>query len=126
MSQAYFLSVLYGALETFLLLSELRPESQGGLYSSLRRLISRNRRSVEIFTALGILIALLELFFPMEPGPRFFGDLVPALWLMYTTAMLALFYSGKRAHSLRWARETGLVSLMVTAIHFLFPGLVLI
>lgn len=126
MTQVYFLYLLYGTMETFLLLSELRPESPGSLYSSLRAFVSKDSRSRDIFTLSGLLVALLLPFFPMDPGPRFLGDLVPALWLVYTTFMLALGYAGKHAHSIRWAKETGLISLFVTALHFLFPSLVLI
>ena len=125
MIQVYLLSVVYGALEAVLLLSEALKANWGAA-SGLRMRISRDRRWLDAFALSGLVLSILLLLFPSEPGPVVLGDLFYALWLSYVAVFLALRYSGKRQQSPKWIRRTGYASALFTLLHFLFPGLILI
>lgn len=136
MMQLYFLSVAYLIIGGAFLLSDTHGLKLNILYSL--RFLFRNNNTFRlglIISGVGLTIGLA--LFPLDPGPRIIGDLVP----MITIALLTFFYlfehfkkplgedglSDRIAHSLERVQEhLGFVTLIVALIHFLLPHFVLL
>lgn len=141
MMQIYLLSVAYLLLGSAFLLSD----TYGGRFSlllSLRYVFRTKKGFQTIMIILGFALSLALGFFPMDPGPRLLGDLIP----LANTVMLTLWFL---SHSLRHVEEEepleeksvlvttglyfeknkrnfGFITCIVALLHFLVPMSVLL
>lgn len=141
MMQIYLLSVAYLLLGAGILLSD----AYGGRYAlllSLRYLFRTNRFFLKVLIIIGFALSLALGFFPMAPGPRLLGDLIP----MANTLLLTIWYA---FHALRHSdeddqvqeksvleatgqyfeknkRNLGIITSIVALLHFLVPMSVLL
>ncbi|MFA6688408.1 MAG: hypothetical protein ACOX6K_09120 [Sphaerochaetaceae bacterium] len=153
MIQVYFLSVAYLLVGAGLLL----VDQYGGRLLLLIRLRSSFRnsktfRAITIFGGLALVILLLV--FPIPPGPKVLGDLVPAmnimaLWVWFVSQSISLSRS-RKAESVAEddeqsaknreedmlsytsslietnKRNFGIATLVVACLHFMVPMSVLL
>ena len=87
MIQIYFLSVVYLLLGAAFLLSDM----YGGRFSlllSLRYAFRTKKGFQKVMIILGFALSLALGVFPMAPGPRLLGDLIP----MANTILLTLWF----------------------------------
>ncbi|NBK21244.1 MAG: hypothetical protein EOM68_04380 [Spirochaetia bacterium] len=141
MMQIYLMSIAYLVLGAGFLLSDM----YGGRFSlllSLRYIFRTNKGFQKVMIILGFALSLALGFFPMSPGPRLLGDLIP----MANTILLTLWYL---FHALKHAdeqepledqsvlestgryfeknkRNFGFITGMVAVLHFLVPMSVLL
>ncbi len=141
MMQIYLLSVAYLLLGSAFLLSD----TYGGRFSlllSLRYVFRTKKGFQTIMIILGFALSLALGFFPMSPGPRLLGDLIP----MANTILLTFWYL---FHALRYSdedaslqeksvlestgqyfeknkRNFGFLTALVALLHFLVPMSVLL
>lgn len=141
MMQIYLLSIAYLLLGAGILLSD----AYGGRYAlllSLRYLFRTNRFFLKVLIIIGFALSLALGFFPMAPGPRLLGDLIP----MANTLLLTFWYV---FHALRHTdedeppeeksvlkatgqyfeknkRNLGFITSLVALLHFLVPMSVLL
>ena len=139
--QIYFLSIVYLLVGAAFLLSDM----YGGRFSlllSLRYVFRTKKGFQKVMIILGFALSLALGFFPMAPGPRLLGDLIP----MANTILLTLWYL---FHALRYTdedepleeksvlestgqyfeknkRNFGLITGLVALLHFLVPMSVLL
>lgn len=128
MAQFYLLSVLYLFLWSGVLLS-FRYGTKIIILINLRNIFeesSRNRK-ISVVSGLGIVLGLC--FMPIDPGPVFLGDLIPAL----TVLILVLHQVLNPLDKVDGYSEDGskgiilgYISLAVACAHLLFPSIVLI
>lgn len=123
MIHLYFLSLIY-----LLLAASLHFVGSWSFalsfFLALRERITKDQVLKFSLFAAGLLLCALELVFPVSPGPRVLGDLVVALALLYS----AVFYfrlKDSRSHDEN-EKTMGIALLVVAALHFLFPFLVLL
>ena len=131
MIQFYPLSVIYLAISSLILL----PESWNSRFTYMiiiRGRLREEKRFRRVFLLSGLIIGAGTLFFPISPGPRILGDLIPAFMSVFLSLMINFIYSDKREdayiESLRADRfeHIGKLSLLIALIHFLFPHLILV
>lgn len=153
MMQVYLLGIAYLLLGAGMLLVDY----YGGRLLLLIRLRSTFRSSRPcrlLFVVGGFLLVVLMLLFPVPPGPRILGDLIPAvnvfaLWIWFVSQAIAISRkrkgdsSAERDDHLSRNREDdmlhytsslietnkrnfGLVTLVVACLHFLVPMSVLL
>ena len=139
--QIYLLSITYLLLGAGFLLSDM----YGGRFSlllSLRYVFRTKKGFQKVMIIFGIALSLALGFFPMAPGPRLLGDLIP----MANTILLTFWYL---FHALRYTdedepledksmlettgqyfeknkRNFGFLTGMVALLHFLVPMSVLL
>lgn len=139
--QIYLVSIVYLVLGAGFLLSDM----YGGRFSlllSLRYIFRTKKGFQKVMIVIGFALSLALGFFPMAPGPRLLGDLIP----MANTILLTLWYL---FHALRYAdeqepledksvlettgqyfeknkRNFGFITGMVALLHFLVPMSVLL
>jgi len=97
MMQIYLLSITYLLLGAGFLLSDM----YGGRFSlllSLRYVFRTKKGFQKVMIIFGIALSLALGFFPMAPGPRLLGDLIP----MANTILLTFWYL---FHALRYTDE---------------------
>lgn len=122
MIQVYLLSVFYMLLSALLMLLDSYRLKLSFLLP-LRHLLITDKRARSGFFVSGLVLCLLQLLFPVAPGPRLLGDLAPAI----TTLLLAFFYLNFKGDEVKngrlyaSSRTNGLLLLGFTFIHFLFP-----
>jgi len=95
--QIYFLSIAYLLLGSAFLLSDM----YGGRFAlllSLRYVFRTNKGFQKVMIILGLALSLSLGVFPMAPGPRLLGDLIP----MANTILLSFWYL---FHALRYTDE---------------------
>ena len=74
----------------------------------------------------GIVLCLLNLFFPVYPGPVLAGDLFPAVVCFFIALYYVRYAKEDRKTYLKASDKTCAVALAVfSLIHFFFPNLVL-
>jgi hypothetical protein len=153
MMQVYFLSIVYLLVGAGMLLVDY----YGGRLLLLIRLRSTFRSSLAcrlLIVVGGFLLVVLMMLFPVPPGPRIIGDLVPAvnvfaLWIWFVSQSIAISRKRKEDSSsegddsstrnreedmLHYTsslietnkRNFGLVTLVVACLHFLVPMSVLL
>jgi hypothetical protein len=127
MIQCYFLSVVYLAVSGLLRLFD-NHRSMLLFLLSFRQALSDNKKLRLAMGCGGFLLALLLTFFPVSPGPRALGDLIPAVFLV-TEAVNYLRFAAKSSQILKNSekdRIMGYAVLAAAAVHFLFPMGVLV
>lgn len=153
MMQVYLLGIAYLLLGAGMLLVDY----YGGRLLLLIRLRSTFRSSRPcrlLFVVGGFLLVVLMLLFPVPPGPRILGDLIPAvnvfaLWIWFVSQAIAISRKRKGDSSAEGddhlsrnreddmlhytsslietnKRNFGLVTLVVACLHFLVPMSVLL
>lgn len=126
MIQVYLLTEIYLILSALLLLLDFYRSELSFLLTLRHLIITSFRLRTGLFVA-GLVLALLQLIFPIDPGPRFLGDLIPAL----ATLLVAFWYNGfgkedvKKSRISGSGRTRGYLLLALALIHFLFPMAVL-
>lgn len=126
MIQVYLLAVIYMLVSALLLLLDSYRSELSFLLTFRHLIITRPRLRVSLFIA-GLLLTLLQLLFPIAPGPRLLGDLIPAI----ATLLCAFWYNGfgkedvKKSRIFSSGKHRGYSLLGLTIIHFLFPMAVL-
>lgn len=153
MLQIYILSVVYLLIGSGILLVG-RYTVRLLFFVDLRKSIQDSPFWQMVLLFSGVLIALALLFFPIEPGPRFLGDLLPALAVLGLVVYYAFALPGKTLSdmagrmggqepqdagrdsgsdgfdpagapgSLR--RLLGIICLIVAAIHTVLPSVVIL
>lgn len=127
MIQVYLLSVIYMLLSSLLMLLDSYRLKLSFLLP-LRHLLITDKRTRAGFFAAGLVLCILQLLFPIAPGPRLLGDLAPAI----TVLLLAFYYLNFKGDEVKngriyaSSRTNGLLLLAFTFIHFLFPMGVLV
>ena len=139
--QIYLLSVIYLLLGAGFLLSDM----YGGriaMLLSLRYVFRTKKGFQKVMIILGLVLSLALGFFPMAPGPRLLGDLIP----MANTILLTFWYL---FHALKYTdgdeplddrsvlettgqyfeknkRNFGFITAIVALLHFFVPMSVLL
>ncbi len=134
MIQGYFLTLVYLVVSS-LIYFQSKYRLELAFMLRFTDALERDRRYLYSFSALGLLTFLILLFFPVSPGPKILGDLVPALVVLYNTLYFFIMIKRKekseRADYLDRKRSErrialGWISLSVALLHFLFPSFVLV
>ncbi|MCR5760495.1 MAG: hypothetical protein K6F82_00595 [Sphaerochaetaceae bacterium] len=128
MAQFYLLSELYLFVWTAVLLS-YRYGTKVLILINIRNIFENSSRNRIISLVLGVIIVLGLCFMPLDPGPAFLGDLIPAL----TVLALVLYQVLNPLDKVDGYGEDGqkgivlgYISFAVASIHLLFPSIVLI
>ena len=94
-----------------------------------------NKKALNIFTIAGAVIVIILVFFPISPGPKVLGDLIPALMILYETLYFYIVYGKeeikKEREYINFSKEgrkvmLGWLSLIIALVHFVFPSFVLL
>ncbi|MBR4427708.1 MAG: hypothetical protein IKS77_08375 [Spirochaetales bacterium] len=128
MVQFYLLSVLFLTLSAGLLLVDKYGTTF--LFLINFKTFYNSHKVVRIvYLSIGLLIVVAIVMFPIAPGPVVLGDVLPAanilIVLLYflknmsKSESVVEYNNGKR-------NALGFVTLGVAALHFLFPGVVII
>ena len=141
--QLYFITVFYLYFGSALLL----VDEYGGRYLlliRLRNMMESTKRSYVLYALLGFVLMLLNIFFPVPPGPVLLGDLLPVagLFFLLLYALYRLAQQGKGSSKLKLRQEEvlrktgllleyekkslGLIMVGVATLHLLFPKAVLL
>ncbi len=81
-----------------------------------------------VFSVFGVFLGVLNLLFPSSPGPKFLGDLIPAISLL----LASIYYLSLKEERIGDAtlygkgRTRGVILLVVACFHFLLPNCVLL
>lgn len=134
MMQAYCLSLVYlvmaGAL--YLVDSYRRELSFVILFKGF---LQERRGALNGFFISGLAIAFLLLVFPVSPGPIVLGDFLPAAWIIRSSFFFHMLYSNRGLKdgevyldtvSLSRMRVSGIITMVLAVIHFLFPSIVMV
>lgn len=130
MIQVYFLSVCYLFFGALLLLLPSYKVRLFFLLGVKNRIKEDRRIRMALFIA-GLVLFLLQLFFPIAPGPRFLGDLVPAFTTLYVAFWIVKSYRHEKAEDVIAAmgegqKSLGFSILSLAVVHFLVPMCVLL
>ena len=127
MIQFYLLSVLYLVLASGLLLVD-KYGSTVFFLINLKTFYKSKKLTQIICLAVGAVILLGVIFFPVSPGPMVLGDLLPAINLA-----VVLFYFMRKVgktdivdYNNEKRNALGFITLGVALIHLLFPSIVII
>ena len=127
MIQFYLLSVLYLVLASGLLLVD-KYGSTVFFLINLKTFYNSKKFTQIICLAVGAVILLGVIFFPVSPGPMVLGDLLPAINLA-----VVLFYFMRKVgktdivdYNNEKRNALGFITLGVALIHLLFPSIVII
>ena len=125
--QIYFLTVFYLFLTAFFLLIESYREYLTFMIKYRHILLSSNKLKV-IFFIFGIVLGFLNLFFPSSPGPKFLGDLIPAISLFLSSIYYVSLKEEKIGDATLYGKgkTRGILLLLVAGFHFLLPNCVLL
>lgn len=141
MMQIYLLSITYLLLGAGILLSD----TYGGRFSlllSLRYVFRTKRKFQKAMIILGLCLSLALGFFPVAPGPRLLGDLIPmtntimlTFWFLFHTIKPTEEDESSDEKSVLEAtgqyfeknkRNFGYITCIVALLHFLIPMSVLL
>ena len=141
MIQGYILSVLYLSLSSLMFL-QTKYRLQLSFVLRFSSFLVSNKNALNIFSLIGAMIFIILLFFPISPGPRILGDLIPALMVLYETLyffIVPLTTTQKRGREdikkdreyINFSKEgrkvtLGWISMIVAIVHFAFPSFVLL
>ena len=125
MAQTYFFSSLH-LLSTSLLFFLLSDKRRAGKIFELR--IFKKPSYAFLMSLFAIVLSILVLIFPMQPASTFLADIIPAIFLFFSSIIYFYFYKLILKDTKR-----NLVSipfdllfkpyLAVSCIHIVFPGL---
>ncbi|NLZ77144.1 MAG: hypothetical protein GX911_04170 [Spirochaetales bacterium] len=132
MIQLYLLSVAYLVIGSGFLLSDTHGIRMSILFSL--RFTFRNNRAVRLGLIIGGFLLTVGLaLFPIDPGPRIIGDLLP----MINVFVMSVWYLSEARQKPetdelitsvvgRYRERMGYVTLAVALLHFLLPHFVLL
>ena len=119
--QIYFLTLAYYVFTILILLLDEYRLQLGFMFKLKHYLIVKREMRLFFFFS-GIVLCLLNLFFPVYPGPVLAGDLFPAFIALYYVR----YAKEDRKTYLKASDKACAVALAVfSLIHFFFPNLVL-
>ena len=88
-----------------------------------------NYRAVNtVVVLLGVILALLNIFYPLSPGPSILGDLVPAI----ISLVLAIYYyilskdNADIEQIYKTGEKLGYIILFFSIIHIIYPSCILL
>ena len=126
MVQFYLLSVIYLVLAAGLLLVD-KYGAKLLFLINIKNYINSNVFVKYVLIAIGILIALALVFFPIAPGPVILGDILPAvtiiivlIYLIKHLGKMDVEYNNKKRNTL------GFITLGIAIVHFLAPAIVIL
>ena len=125
--QIYFLTIFYLILTAFFLLIESYREYLTFMIRYRHILLSSIKLRI-VFSVFGVFLGVLNLLFPSSPGPKFLGDLIPAISLL----LASIYYLSLKEERIGDAtlygkgRTRGVILLVVACFHFLLPNCVLL
>lgn len=134
MIHSYVLFIIYAFFTSLYLLQD-RYKFALSFMLRIREKMKNNRKAILFLIIFGYLLSLVLIFFPLSPGPMFFGDLVPSLIssldaVYYTLVFIrhkddynVLLESTKRE---RIKIILGFSNIITLVLHFLFPSFVLL
>ncbi|MGN1164566.1 MAG: hypothetical protein ACI4S4_07180 [Candidatus Ornithospirochaeta sp.] len=134
MIQSYVLSIVYLVLSALMFIQN-RYRLMLSPVLRFSTFLMEKRRALNIFTLIGLLLALTLLFFPLSPGPMFLGDLIPSLMILYESLYFMVVYGKSEKDRSKdyldmkkeGRRQTlGWISILVAVLHFVFPAFVLL
>ncbi len=123
--QIYFLTLAYYVFTILILLLDEYRLQLGFMFKLKHYLIVKKKMRLFFFIS-GIVLCLLNLFFPMYPGPVLAGDLFPALVCFFIALYFIRYAREDRKTYLRISDKNCAFALICfSLIHFFFPNLVL-
>lgn len=133
MNQIYLLSIVYMVFSACLMLLDFHRKKLSFLFR-IRALMEEDRRYLNGFLTIGLVIGLLLLFFPVYPGPMFIGDFVPAFTVMAISIYFRILYSDRNKDRTRYyyegsgkyRKKLGYLVFVIAFLHFAFPSFVLL
>lgn len=126
MIQTWLLTIAYFLFTSLMLFLDEYRTALGFLLRVKHNLIV-DRRFRIFFTSAGLVLCLLNILIPMDPGPVLLGDLLPALLCLFIAAYFARFADEDRRTYLKLSDRTCAIMLVAfTAVHFICPALVLL
>ncbi len=135
MIQGYFLSVFF-LLLTSLMYYQTKYRMELSFMLRFMDYLESDRRCLVVYLISGLFITSVLLFLPISPGPRWLGDLIPALIVFYNTLYFFVMIKRKekKESNLDWLDKRkgekkillARLSLAVGVIHFLLPSFVLL
>ena len=133
--QLYIITIVYMVFSAFLLLVDSYRKGLSFMLKAKSKLKSDEKRRNQLFL-LGIVIAILKLFFPVAPGPVIIGDLIPSVTILAEAFTLRIVYrnlseEGKvkttsRGLGKKETKKFGCIFLSLAALHFIFPSFVML
>lgn len=123
--QIWFLTLCYFALTILVLFLDDYRLTLGFMLAFKHHLIVDGRLRTALL-ACGIILCVLNLAFPMYPGPAILGDFLPAILCLFIALYYARFADEDRTTYLKVSDRNCAIALLVfTLVHFLCPQLVL-
>ena len=125
--QIYFLTIFYLTLTAFFLLIESYREYLTFMIRYRHILLISIKLRV-FFFLFGIVLGVLNLLFPSSPGPRFLGDLIPAIALFLASIYYPSLKEARIGDATLYGKgkTRGLILLAISCFHFMLPNCVLI
>ncbi len=128
MIQFYFISIIFLVLTSLLhLFPFYRAELMFLL--PLKQALSENKKVRVVFFLTGIVITIFLIVFPVSPGPKLLGDLIPSLTTLISSFYFLTFDNGKVKEVIKTGdkdRFFGYAIFIVALVHFIYPSGVLV
>lgn len=134
MMQAFLLSVVYIFIGSLLLLMDFHRAELSFLLR-FRAYLQDKKHALGSFFYAGLAIGVLLLLFPVDPGPMFIGDIIPALSVLILACYFRYAYAKSNQDMDRQFAGTklskrkqrlGYIFLIIAIVHFLLPSFVLL
>ncbi len=128
MIQLYFLTLVYLLFTSLLLIAPSYDKSLIFILKVKNILISR-LHWLNFYFLCGLLIGIMNLAFPISPGPAILGDFIPSMTIIGSAIFIRYYqYSLNEANPIKIKKERtiGFFILFVAVLHFIFPSIVLI
>lgn len=125
----YFISIIYIAFGGLLLLLD-SYRAQLTFMLRIRQNLEENSNYRYFASAFGVLMFILLLVIPIEPGPKLIGDIIPAFASLVIA--LSIFFSKRKSvdavkiMDFSTKKYLGFTMLAIAFIHFLLPSFVLL
>ena len=125
--QIYLLTVLYLLFTGLFLLIDNYREYLAFLIR-YRHLLLASVRARAVSGALGMILSVLNLFFPSYPGPMYIGDLLPAIALFLSAFYYFTLKEERISNATLYARgkTRGILLILAALFHFLIPSCVIL
>ena len=125
--QIYLLTVLYLLFTGLFLLIDNYREYLAFLIR-YRHLLLASVRARAVSGALGLILSVLNLFFPSSPGPMYLGDLLPAIALFLSAFYYFTLKEERISNATLYARgkTRGTLLILAALFHFLIPSCVIL
>lgn len=125
----YFLSIIYIAFGGFLLLLDSYRAELSFMLKPRQQLEDNNNFRYAL-SAAGLLLFIMLLLFPIDPGPRLLGDLIPSLASL-VSAFCVFLTKNKTVDADKIIDRSnkkylGFTLVSIAFVHFLLPSFVLL